>query len=466
MTALLLSALLATAGAQAQPRTVEGPGGTARDRIMAVVQALESGDAGQFESAAQAHFTPEALAGRTAADRRQLVERLKADFGRIKVGAVERTPDNRVRLALTGSTDLTGTLELVLDPANGDRIARLGIQVGGPPEGDAADAPPPVAAQMDPGTLADALDAYLAPKVASDAFAGVVLIARNGSPVYSRAFGLADRQAGAANTTATRFNLGSINKIFTKTAVAQLIAQGKLALTDTLGTLLPDYPQALSKTATVAQLLEHRGGVADFFGPDFDRAQKSQFQSNADYYRFVSSLPPTFAPGARRQYCNGCYIVLGAIVEKVSGEKYEDYVSRHVFGKAGMRTAQARRDGGAVGYTRRSPDGEGALRPNTPMLGAAGSAAGGGFATADDLLAFDTALRKGLLADAKQTAWLLDVPAVTPGRSDGHLGVAGGAPGINAILESNAEWAVVVLANLDPPSAQQLGIAIHRQLTR
>ena len=465
MSALLLSALLATAGAQAQPRTVEGPGGTARDRIMAVVQALESGDAGQFESAAQAHFTPEALAWRTAADRRQLVERLRSDFGRIKVGAVERTPDNRVRLALTGSTDLRGTLELVLDPTAGDRIARLGIQVGGPPDEEQG-APPPVAAHMDPGALAAALDGYLDPKVASNTFAGVVLIARNGSPVYGRAFGLADREAGAANTTATRFNLGSINKIFTKTAVAQLIAQGKLALTDTLGTLLPDHPQALSKTATVAQLLEHQGGVADFFGPDFDRAQKSQFQSNADYYRFVSSLPPLFAPGARRQYCNGCYIVLGAIVEKVSGERYEDYVSRHVFGKAGMRTAQARRDGGAVGYTRRSPDGEGALRPNTGMLGAAGSAAGGGFATADDLLAFDAALRKGLLADAKQTAWLLDVPAVTPGRSDGHLGVAGGAPGINAILESNAEWTVVVLANLDPPAAQQLGMAIHRQLTR
>lgn len=193
---------------------------------------------------------------------------------------------------------------------------------------------------------------------------------------------------------------------------------------------------------------------------------KSQFRSNADYYRLVSSLPPTFAPGERRQYCNGCYIVLGAIVEKVSGQAYEDYVAEHIFASAGMRAARFDRDGAAIGYTRRSPDGETPLRPNTDGTGLAGSAAGGGHATAADLLAFESALRTGRLADPKQTAWLLDVDAVTPGRSDGHLGIAGGAPGINGVLESDAKWTVVVLANLDPPSASGLGLAIHRQLTR
>ena len=454
MTGLIL-ALLAAIAVHGHPNTGQAKTGAAGARVQALVAAIESGDADRFEAAVQAHFTPEALARRTPADRRQLVERLKADFGSLKAGAVDRRGDGPVRVPITGSTGLTGTLEFVLDAADGDRISRLGIEVGGPPEEAEENPAPPIRASMDREALAAALDGFLAPKAAADAFAGVVLVARNGSPVYLRAFGQADRERSIPNAADTRFSLGSINKLFTKTAIARLISEGRLSLTDTLGALLPDYPQAASKAATVRQLLEHQAGIADFFGPEFSKADKSRFQSNRDYYRLVSSLAPTFAPGERRQYCNGCYIVLGAIIEKVAGRPYEDYVREQVFARAGMRLAQSRRDGGAVGYTRRSPDRGGALRPNTDMMGAAGSAAGGGFATAADLL-----------ADARQTAWLLDIPAVTPGRSQGHLGAAGGAPGINAVLESNAEWAVVVLANLDPPSAEQLGRAIHRQLTR
>ena len=100
------------------------------------------------------------------------------------------------------------------------------------------------------------------------------------------------------------------------------------------------------------------------------------------------------------------------------------------------------------------------------MHGVSGSAAGGGYATARDLLKFDEALRAGRLTDAERTAWLLDLDRVTPGRTEGSLGIAGGAPGLNGILESNREWTVVVLANLDPPAAEQLGVAIHRQLSR
>ena len=150
---------------------------------------------------------------------------------------------------------------------------------------------------MTPAELAQGLDGYLAPLVASDAFSGVVLVARAGVPVYEKAFGLADRERKTSNTVGTRFNVGSINKIFTKTAVAQLVSQGKLKRSDTLGALLPDYPQADTKAATVDQLLSHQAGVADFFGPAFEQAPKDQFRSNADYYRLVAAQPPLFAPG-------------------------------------------------------------------------------------------------------------------------------------------------------------------------
>jgi len=284
--------------------------------------------------------------------------------------------------------------------------------------------------------------------------------------VYEKALGLANRDRKTPNTLETRFSIGSINKIFTKTAIAQLVAQGRLKLSDTLGAILPDYPQEATKAATIDQLLSHQGGVADFFGPAFDRAPKDQFRSNADYYRLVAAQAPLFAPGARRQYCNGCYIVLGAIITKVTGVPYEDYIAAHVYTPAGMTTAGPTGGGAATGYTRRSPGGDGPLRSNADMHGVSGSAAGGGYATARDLLKFDEALRAGRLADAERTAWLLNVSQVTPGRTEGALGIAGGAPGLNGILESSRDWTVVVLANLDPPAAQQLGVAIHKQLSQ
>lgn len=437
-----------------------------KTRVDAFFTALASGNADTFEAMAREHFEPETLARRTPADRTQLVERVKADFGQLTLDTIDRRQDGPVRLRVRGTTGLQGTIELTLGPPPAERITRVGIQIGGDGPDDNAPPPPAIAATMSPAELTEGLDSYVSPLAASGAFSGVVLVARAGVPVYEKAFGLADQERKTTNTVGTRFSLGSINKVFTQTAIAQLVSQGKVKQSDTVGALLPDYPQEATKAATVDQLLSHQGGVADFFGPAFDQAPKDRFRSNADYYRLVGSLPPLFAPGTRREYCNGCYIVLGAIIEKVSGMPYEDYIARHVYAPAGMTAAGPTGAGAALGYTRQSPGGPVPLQSNVSQHGVSGSAAGGGYATARDLLNFDEALRAGRLADPAQTARLLQVDRVTSGRSAGGLGVAGGAPGINAVLESNQDWTVIVLANLDPPAARQLGMAIHRQLSR
>jgi CubicO group peptidase (beta-lactamase class C family) len=447
----------------------QGPSAEIRARIDAFVAAITSGDPARFEAMAREAFTPEMLARRTADDRRQMIERLKADFGTMTAGAVRHEGD-AVLVQVKGSTGLAGRFEVTLEPAPPYRITRMGVEVGGGPDEDEGGPPPPVRPGMSPAEFTAALDGYFAPLVPVDRFAGVVLIAKNGVALVERAYGLADRPRGVEVTPATRFNLGSINKIFTKVAIAQLAAAGKLALTDTVGQLLPDHPSVEGRAATVQQLLDHQGGVRDFFGPDFDAAPKTRFRSNADYYRFVAAAPLLFPPGSRRQYCNGCYIVLGAIVEKVSGMRYEDYVVANVFRKAGMTGAgafasDALPEAVARGYSTRGPGRPAALRDNAELHGITGSAAGGGYATAADLLAFDNALREGRLLDAKQSAWVLDTTPA-PGRLMGGLGIAGGAPGINASLESDGTWTTVVLSNLDPPSATRQGIAIFKQLTR
>ena len=451
------------------------PDAAVRARVDAFVAALRGQSAEELEAMVQAHGAPELLARRSPAERRAMFERIRQDFGAITVGGV-RVVNDVVTVDVRGAAGLAGSFVLALEPDPPHRIVRLGVEVGDRPGASPAPITLSLSPDMAAPALEHALDAGLQPLVGADAFAGVVLVARDGVPVAQRTYGLADREAGRPATMDTRFNLGSINKLFTKVAIGQLVAAGKLAFTDTVGTLLPDYPESPARRATVEQLVGHRGGVADFFGPAFAAAPKAEFRSNADYYRFVAAQPVRFEPGARQEYCNGCYIVLGAIVERVSGMPYEAYVARHVFGPAGMSGAgwfatDALPPLVARGYTRRTgaqtPDGP--LRSNDTMHGVAGSAAGGGHATAADLLAFDTALRTGKLLDPARTAWMLQADAApaepAPVRRRGGLGAAGGAPGINAALESDGAWTVVVLANLDPPAATSVAQAIRRGLT-
>jgi CubicO group peptidase (beta-lactamase class C family) len=468
----MLLTLTMALGAPAPPAQV-APEPAPRARVEAYAAALRDGSAEAVEATLQAHGSPELLARRTPAERRAMHERILADFGAMSVSSV-RIEDERATIDVRGATGKAAAFVLMLEPAPPFRITGIRVEVGDR-EADDRPAPPPIAVRpdMDAAAMHGVLDAALAPLVAADQFAGVVLIARDGAPVAVRAYGLADREAKQAVTADTRFSLGSIDKLFTKVAIGQLLAAGKLALTDRVGTLLPDYPDTPARRATVDQLLAHRGGIADFFGPAFDARPKAEFRSNADYYRFVAAQPVRFEPGARQEYCNGCYIVLGAIVERVSGMPYETYVARHVFGPAGMTGAGAfRRDAlpplVARGYTRRAGAAPGGpLRPNDGLHGVAGSAAGGGHATAADLLAFDTALRTGRLLDPARTAWMLQadrLEAGPSGRARGGIGASGGAQGVNAALESDGRWTVVVLANLDPPAAIGVAQSLRRAL--
>jgi D-alanyl-D-alanine carboxypeptidase len=456
---LCVPAWVGFAAAQTPPTT--SPNSEVRRHIDAFVAALTSGHPDAFEAMALEHCTPAFRERRTAADRAQLLARLRTDFGTMRVQSIRHTGEG-VEVQITGSTSLQGRVMLTLEQQPAGRIDRFGIDVeaGRSPREASSSPPPTLSRDMDDAALAAALDRHLSALSASGDFAGVVLVARGGRTPFVRGYGEADRENHVANAPGTRFNIGSINKSFTTVAITKLIGAGRLKLTDTLGTLLPDHPNADAREATVQQLLEHQGGVADFFGPDFANMPKDTLRSNRDYYRLVASKPLTFAPGTSRRYCNGCFIVLGEIIARVSGLSYEDYILQHVFGPAGMTSAaflgpEPGRPDVARGYTRRSAAGPD-LRPNASMVGARGSAAGGAYATAGDLLAYVQALRGHRLLTAEQTASV----------ASGSFGIAGGAPGLNAVIQADDDTVVIVLANLDPPHAEQLGGAIAKQLSR
>ena len=355
----------------------------------------------------------------------------------------------------TSTLCIAACLAAVLNAAQG----RIGGPGGGPPL-----PPPPIDASMSAADLTRGLDGYLDKLAASGDFAGVVVVSKDGATVFERGYGLADRERKIANTPDVRFNIASIGKAFTRAAIAQLVGQGTLALSDTIGARLPDYPNAPARAATIEQLLTHRVGLVDIFDPRFASRQPTP-GANADFFRMVAPEPLLFAPGADNQYCNGCYVVLGEVIARVSGMPYERYIAERVFKPAGMTGAGFLAYGDpnvALGYHRAGGD----LVHDQATDGRRGSAAGGSFSRVADLLAFDTALRDGRLLNPKMTAWYLRLAGEPTGRAGGRNAIAGGALGANAVMDAQASWGVFVVSNLDPPAANRLAPAIAGALAR
>ncbi len=451
---LLVLALIATLARAAPPAASKGEA-----RARAIIEALSTGNAAVYERAAQEHFAPAALAQRTPQQRAEMVARIHGDAGAMEVVSVDAN-SNGLRIKTRGAKGLSLTFVFTFDSTPDARIAALSIEAGAGGEGAALPPlpPPPIKPDMPQGELAAKLDAWLAPLVTNDTFAGVVLVAKQGTSVFHRAYGPAQREKKTPANTNTAYDVASIGKSFTQAAVAKLIQQGKLKLTTKVGDVIPDYPNAVSRAATVAQLIDMQGGIADVFGPEFARADRTKFTSNHAYYLHVAGLPASFAPGAKREYCNGCYIVLGEMVERLARQRFEDFVQANVLTPAGMSrsgyfnrgslpanvaTPYARLKGPAAPY-----------ESTRDMHGATGSGAGGVFATAKDLLAFNNALRQGRLLNPEMTAWVLR------GDANAKMSIAGGAPGTNAALESDGAWAVIVTANVSGPIAESIASAI------
>lgn len=458
---IALLTLLIAAVAWAEPR---------EDRANAWIAAFNQGPEA-MEAFAVANYAPAVLARRTPAERRQLYDNLQAAHGKLRTAAVSIDGDS---LVLTAKPERGAPLELrfTIEPAAPYRIAGLGIQVGGPADDEPRAALPPLTFSKDANAqqIGAALDPYLRKLTSDDVFAGSVLVAKNGQPLFEKAYGLASRRFNVPNKVSTRFNVGSITKDFTKTAIGQLAQAGKLEMDDTLAKHLPDYPnQEVAGKITIQELIDHRSGLGDIFTRRFAETVKGRFQSPQDFITFFAPDPLQFEPGTQQKYSNYGYVVLGAIVEAVSGQSYFDYVQQHVFTPAAMTGSgffdlELPIPDVAVGHTRRrpaSPEPYAEWRENTAFrYSPRGVPAGGSYSTTRDLLLFDRAIRGGKLLNPEWTRWY------HRGDPNGPAVYAGGSPGVNAVVASDAVWTVVVLANVDPQLPEQLGELIHRALTR
>lgn len=337
----------------------------------------------------------------------------------------------------------------------------------------------------------------------ADAFSGAVLLAHRDHLIFEGACGLACKSFDAPNRLDTRFNLGSMNKMFTAVAVAQLAERGVLNYDDPSGRYLSSgwlAPQHAARI-TIDHLLTHTSGLGSYFNEQFEHASRLRFREIADYQPLIRDDAPAFEPGSHWQYSNSGFMLLGAIIERVSGQCYYDYIRKNIYEPAGMTDSDCFDvdrpiPNLAIGYSRRHarprPSGRDATtasagNPEMVADGAAadpttravtdgewetntfkhvvrGGPAGGGYSTVRDLWRFSVAMQSETLCrhESAQRLWtptpvsLKCTPygrgfSVQGGPADRIVGHAGGFPGISAQLDIYLErgYTLAVLSNYD-----------------
>jgi CubicO group peptidase (beta-lactamase class C family) len=376
------------------------------------------------------------------------------------------------------------SIEAIVKEREGDNNGRLTLEIA---EGD-----PPIVkhlrlnvvprspGQPGPDRLSfpaalESLEGKASELAAKDQFSGCVLVGRGGKIVFQKAYGLADREKHVGNRVDTKFRIGSMNKMFTATAILQLVGEGKLDLDAPLGKYLPDYPNHdLAAKVTIRNLLTHTGGTGDIFTPEYEK-QRLETRELSDYVKLFGARALEFEPGSTWAYSNYGFVLLGVVVEKVSGVSYYEYVRQNIFAKAGMKDTGSLPEADHVpllstGYLRKDAQ----WVTNADTLPWRASSAGGGYSTVGDLFRFAQALSAGKLIKPELFAQMTSsqegagkMPpgmhygfgmSISEGPQGARFGHGGGAPGMNGELRiyPKTHTVVAVLANLDPPAATRV----------
>ncbi|MEO6326660.1 MAG: serine hydrolase domain-containing protein [Thermoanaerobaculia bacterium] len=438
-------------------------------RITRLLSVLNSGDEAGIRQFVVESFSAEALKRRPVEPRVARLKDLAADGPYELLRPLAAGPDGPRALIRSKKSRETQELMLELDPHG---IVSVQLEAAGPESETEADGGPKASDQE----AAAATEAHVARLAASQAFSGVVLMARKGKVFFEKAYGMANEDFDVPNRLDTKFNIGSINKVFTQILVAQLAQEKKLDLDDPIAKILTELRIPSAGTITVRHLVTMSSGLGDIFGEKYQATSKENLRKLSDFVPLFADQPLLFAPGARKEYSNAGYVVLGLIVEKLTGLDYAEAVSQHVCRIAGMTDTgvyeqDAVTKNRATGYTRRVGPGR---RSNIYTLPARASSAGGGYSTAHDLLRLDAALRADKLVNHEWTGWVLGdkdaKPAAqsVPGPHRGGFGFAGGSPGVNGVVEMNLTGGttIIVLSNLDPPSAESVARRLRSWLPK
>lgn len=314
--------------------------------------------------------------------------------------------------------------------------------------------------------MAQGMEAFMKKLAEADVFSGTVLLAKDGKPIFEGAYGIANKDFGVPNKLDTKFNLGSMNKMFTAVAIAQLVERGKLSFEDPLSKFIPDFPDPESaRKIKIKHLLSHTAGLGGYFTKRYQDMSRANLRTVDDMMNLARQDEKLqFEPGSKWQYSNTGMLVLGKVIEIVSGQSYYDYVRENIFKPAGMTNTDCYEldkvnNNLAVGYDKQFTETGVTWSNNIFEHVMRGGPQGGGFSTVEDLLKFDQALRSGKLVSPEMVKTLTspkpelnspdygfgfeaDAQNQTAGHGGGFIGISS-----NLKMYLGSGWSAIVMSN-------------------
>jgi len=315
-----------------------------------------------------------------------------------------------------------------------------------------------------------------------DVFSGTVLIARGDELLLTHACGEASKRFHVPNNIETKLNLGSMNKMFTATAITQLVEKGLLSFEDTIDKHVDEswLPKEITSKITVHHLLTHTSGLGSYFNETYMKGSKGLYRKVNDFKPLLKGEKPAFEPGKRFRYSNTGMLLLGVVIESVTGQSYFDYIRKNIYKPAGMKNSDSYEmdypvENLAIGYSPNLKSKYG-WQNNLFKHVIKGGPAGGGFSTVGDLHRFACALQTGKLVSADSLKILLKDHSgegygygfgIVEGPSGRVVGHSGGFSGINGNLDIYLDkgYIVAVLSNYDngaSPVAQKISQLLAR----
>jgi len=455
------------------------PAGIQGQRIQALIDTLNSGDADKVRQFLTTHCTEKfrniaPMEGHIEVFQGLFQETGGVDFSGIRTYVPERK----------------GQTVVIVKDRNYESYRGVSIRFADAPEyliGGAGFSParPPSDLKEPPLTqeqfLAEA-KAFIAKLVDKGMFSGTLLVAKGEDVLLTMAAGEASKAFHVPNNIDTKFNLGSMNKMFTSTAVVQLAEKGKLSLDDPIGKYIDEswLPKDVTSKITVRHLLTHSSGLGSYFNDTYDRSSRALFRKLDDYKPLIKDDRPAFEPGKQFQYSNTGMFLLGVVIEKAAGEDYFSYIKKAIYEPAGMTNSDCYEmdypvENLAIGY---SPDPKSPYgwQNNLYKHVIKGGPAGGGFSTVKDLHKFALALLGGkyVSEESMKAMWTdhlganygygFSVTTSAVGKAVGH---GGGFDGINSNLDIylDSGYVVAVMSNTDrgaSPVASKIGAFLAR----
>jgi CubicO group peptidase (beta-lactamase class C family) len=315
-----------------------------------------------------------------------------------------------------------------------------------------------------------------------DWYSGTLLVAKGPAVLLTDVAGEANRSFHVPNNLDTKFNLGSMNKMFTSVAVARLVEAGQLSFDDPIGKYVDEtwLPKDVTDKITVRHLITHTSGLGSYFNEVYTKSSRALFRKLEDYKPLIKDDRPAFPPGTRYQYSNTGMFLLGVIIEKVTGEDYFGHIRKAIYTPAGMTDSDCFEmdepvENLAIGY---SPAWKGPYKWKNNLYSHVikGGPAGGGFSTVRDLHRFALALLTGKLVSGsmRDLMWTdfkgsnygygFTVVQSPGGKAVGH---SGGFEGINSQLDIYVDTGYIVAAMVNTDSgasslANRIGAILAR----